>query len=119
MSLNETGKTYERPWGSYKTLEMQNGYQVKLIQVIPGGRLSLQSHVHRAEHWVVAKGIATITINESVQEYLPNQAVFIPKNAKHRLENLGQESVELIEVQIGDYLGEDDITRYDDLYGRV
>ncbi|MCX7123198.1 MAG: phosphomannose isomerase type II C-terminal cupin domain [Gammaproteobacteria bacterium] len=119
MSLNETGKTYERPWGWYKTLEMQTGYQVKLIHVIPGGRLSLQSHIHRAEHWVIAKGIATITVNESIQEYQQNQFVFIPKEAKHRLENHGSMPVELIEVQMGDYLGEDDITRYDDIYGRI
>ena len=119
MSLNETGKSYERPWGWYKTLEMQAGYQVKLIHVIPGGRLSLQSHLHRAEHWIIAKGTATVTVNESIQEYHANQVVFIPKEAKHRLENNGTEAIELIEVQIGNYLGEDDIIRYDDIYGRI
>jgi mannose-6-phosphate isomerase-like protein (cupin superfamily) len=119
MSLNETGKTYERPWGWYKTLEMQDHYQVKLIHVIPGGRLSLQSHVHRAEHWIIARGTATVTLNDSVNEYMPNQVIFIPKEAKHRLENLGKTAVEIIEVQMGDYLGEDDIKRYDDIYGRI
>ncbi len=119
MSLNETGQTYARPWGWYKTLEMQPGYQVKLIHVVPGGRLSLQSHIHRAEHWIIAKGVATVTVNTSTQQYTPDAVIFIPKEAKHRLENLGQEPVELIEVQMGDYLGEDDITRYDDVYGRI
>ena len=119
MSLNETGKTYERPWGWYKTLEMQKSVQVKLIHVIPGGRLSLQSHNHRAEHWIIIKGIATVTIDDSIKEYARNQVIFIPKQAKHRLENHSNDSVEIIEVQMGDYLGEDDITRYDDIYGRV
>ncbi len=118
-NLNQTGQTYERPWGWYKTLELQDQYQVKLIHVIPGGRLSLQSHVHRAEHWVIAKGIATVTVDDRKQDYQPNQVVFIPKQARHRLENLSNAPVELIEVQMGDYLGEDDITRYDDVYGRV
>jgi len=116
--LNETGKVYHRPWGSYKTLQIDHGFQVKSITVNPGGRLSLQSHEKRAEHWVVVKGIATVTINESVKEYEVNEAVYIPQQAKHRLENFTKEPVIIVEVQVGSYLGEDDIKRYDDVYGR-
>lgn len=116
--LNETGKVYHRPWGSYKTIEMADGFQVKTITVNPGGRLSLQSHEHRAEHWVVVKGVATVTINETVKEYEANEAVYIPQQARHRLENFTQEPVMIVEVQVGVYLGEDDIKRYDDVYGR-
>lgn len=119
MSLNEIGKTYERPWGWYKTIAQDQGFQAKVIHVIPGGRLSLQSHKQRAEHWVVVKGKPTITINDSVKEYAVNQGVYIPLEAKHRLENLSKESVEIVEVQVGNYLGEDDIVRYDDFYGRT
>ncbi len=118
MSINEIGKTYERPWGWYKTIAQDSGFQAKVIHVIPGGRLSLQSHKQRAEHWVVVKGKPTITVNDRVQEYFVNQAVYIPLEAKHRLENLSDEPVEIVEVQVGEYLGEDDITRYDDIYGR-
>ena len=119
MTLNAVGKTYERPWGSYKTIELQNGFQAKYIVVNPGGRLSLQSHQHRAEHWVVVQGRPTVTVNENVKHYQLNEHVFIPRGAKHRLENLTDQTIAIIEVQIGDYLGEDDIVRYDDVYGRV
>lgn len=117
--LNIIGQTYERPWGWYKTLEQKQGFQVKLIHVVPGGRLSLQSHKQRAEHWVVVQGVATVTVNDTKQNYSVNQAIFIPLEAKHRLENSGNEPVEIIEVQVGSYLGEDDIIRYDDIYGRM
>lgn len=119
MSLNEIGKEYERPWGHYKTLEMQPGFQVKSITVNPGGRLSLQSHAKRAEHWVVVKGKPTVTINDDVRDYSENQAIYIPLQSKHRLENFTQDVVVIVEVQIGSYLGEDDIVRYDDVYGRT
>ncbi len=119
MSLNQVGQTYERPWGWYKTIAQDHGFQVKIIHVAPGAKLSLQSHQQRAEHWVVVKGIATVTVGDSKQQYSANQAIFIPLEAKHRLENLSNEPVEIIEVQVGDYLGEDDITRYDDVYGRL
>ncbi len=118
-ALNEIGKTYDRPWGWYKTIAQDVGFQAKVIHVIPGGRLSLQSHNKRAEHWVVVNGRPTITINDHVAEYKTNDAVYIPLQAKHRLENLTQESVEIVEVQVGSYLGEDDIIRYDDIYGRT
>ncbi len=119
MSLNEIGQTYARPWGWYKTIAQDAGFQAKVIHVIPGGRLSLQSHKQRAEHWVVVKGVASITIDDSVQTYHVNESVYIPTQAKHRLENLSDTPVEIIEVQVGPYLGEDDIIRYDDVYGRM
>ena len=119
MALNQVGEVYQRPWGWYQTLAQDLGFQTKLIHVVPGGRLSLQSHKQRAEHWVVVKGVASITIDTVVEERKVNDVVYIPVGAKHRLENLGQEPVEIIEVQIGEYLGEDDITRYEDVYGRV
>jgi mannose-6-phosphate isomerase-like protein (cupin superfamily) len=116
---NEVGHIYERPWGNYRTLEQGKTFQIKIIRVNPSGRLSLQSHEHRQEHWVVVEGVATITVGEDKQEYGPGSYVFIPLKAKHRLENFGTETVVLVEIQRGDYLGEDDIQRYDDVYGRA
>ena len=116
--MNEVGKTYERPWGSYKTLELKPGFQVKTVTANPGGRLSLQSHAHREEHWVVVSGSPTITVNENVRVYQVGEKVTIPVGAKHRLENFATEPATIVEVQLGDYLGEDDIVRYDDMYGR-
>jgi mannose-1-phosphate guanylyltransferase / mannose-6-phosphate isomerase len=107
-----------RPWGSYDSVDMGNGFQVKRIKVKPGARLSLQSHARRAEHWVVVRGIARVTRDNDVFELFANQSTYIPIGAKHRLENPGTEILELIEVQSGDYLGEDDIVRYEDVYGR-
>ena len=108
----------ERPWGTYEVLTESGGYKVKRITVVPGGRLSLQSHQHRAEHWVVVSGIATVTVGENVREVAMNEHVHIPLQAKHRLENYTDDLVVLIEVQSGLYLGEDDIKRYEDIYGR-
>jgi mannose-1-phosphate guanylyltransferase / mannose-6-phosphate isomerase len=108
-----------RPWGTFEPLHKGQRHQVKHIVVEPGGRLSLQSHLHRAEHWVVVAGQATITVGEHTATYCAGQHVFIEKQQKHRLENYTQEPVTIVEVQIGDYLGEDDITRYDDAYGRA
>lgn len=118
MSLNQIGQKYNRPWGWYKTLEMMDGFQVKVIEVNSGGRLSLQSHEQRSEHWVVVKGIATVTVDDLKREFNVNEAIYIPLKAKHRLENLTTTPVQIIEVQVGGYLGEDDIKRYDDIYGR-
>ena len=108
-----------RPWGSYDSIDMAEGFQVKRIKVKPGARLSLQSHARRAEHWIVVRGIARVTRDNDVFELFANQSTYIPIGAKHRLENPGTEMLELIEVQSGDYLGEDDIVRYDDAYGRA
>ena len=118
MSINEIGKIYNRPWGFYQTLELKTGYQVKIITVNPGGRLSLQKHSKRAEHWVVTKGNPQITVGSSVKKYSANEHVFIPAETAHRLENFADEHVEVVEVQIGSYLGEDDIVRLDDVYIR-
>ncbi|MBP9952611.1 MAG: cupin domain-containing protein, partial [Cypionkella sp.] len=93
-------------------------FQVKRIVVKPGGILSLQSHLHRAEHWIVVSGTARVTIGEIVSLVPENQSVFIPLGAKHRLENPGKVPMVLIEVQTGAYLGEDDIIRYEDVYAR-
>ena len=107
-----------RPWGSYDSIDQDDGFQVKRIKVKPGGRLSLQSHKHRAEHWIVVRGTARVTRDNDVFELHANQSTYIPLGARHRLENPGSEMLELIEVQSGDYLGEDDIVRYEDVYGR-
>ncbi|MBB3277697.1 MULTISPECIES: mannose-1-phosphate guanylyltransferase/mannose-6-phosphate isomerase [Pseudoxanthomonas] len=107
-----------RPWGSYDSVDMGQRHQVKRIKVKPGAKLSLQSHAHRAEHWIVVKGVARVTRDNDVFELYENQSTYIPIGAKHRLENPGKEPLELIEVQSGDYLGEDDIVRYSDIYGR-
>lgn len=93
-------------------------FQVKRIVVTPGGQLSLQSHVHRAEHWIVVEGTAHVTIDDEVKMVSENQPVFIPLGAVHRMENHGKVNMTLIEVQTGSYLGEDDIIRYEDVYAR-
>ena len=108
-----------RPWGSYDSVDVGDGFQVKRIKVKPGASLSLQSHTQRAEHWIVVRGTARVTRNNDVFELHANQSTYIPIGAKHRLENPGTEMLELIEVQSGAYLGEDDIVRYDDVYGRT
>ena len=108
----------QRPWGRFKVLHEGPGCKVKEIVVAPGGRLSLQSHEHRAEHWVVVAGSARVTVGEEILILQPNQSVHIPLGARHRMENPGEGPMRLIEVQCGDYLGEDDIVRYEDVYGR-
>ena len=108
-----------RPWGSYDSIDIGAGFQVKRIKVKPGARLSLQSHTRRAEHWIVVRGTALVTRDNDVFELHANQSTYIPIGAKHRLENPGSGMLELIEVQSGDYLGEDDIVRYEDVYGRA
>ncbi len=107
-----------RPWGSYDSVDAGERFQVKRIKVKPGAQLSLQSHTQRAEHWIVVRGIARVTRNNDVFELHANQSTYIPIGAKHRLENPGTDVLELIEVQSGDYRGEDDIVRYEDVYGR-
>jgi mannose-1-phosphate guanylyltransferase/mannose-6-phosphate isomerase len=107
-----------RPWGSFDSLEHQDGFQVKRLVVNPGAVLSLQLHHHRAEHWVVVKGTARITLNDDEFDLNVNESVYVPVGAKHRIANTGTEPVHIIEVQCGDYLGEDDIVRFEDNYGR-
>lgn len=108
-----------RPWGSYTVLEEDSsGFKLKRIEVASGARLSLQSHQHRSEHWVVVSGVATVTNGEEVTTVHKNQSTYIPIGSKHRLENRGTEPLHIVEIQVGDYLGEDDIQRYEDHYGR-
>jgi mannose-1-phosphate guanylyltransferase/mannose-6-phosphate isomerase len=108
-----------RPWGTYETVDIDQGFQVKRIVVNPGARLSLQKHAHRAEHWVVVRGMARVTRDREVFDLVANQSAYIPLGAVHRLENPGKEPLHLIEVQSGNYLGEDDIVRLEDHYGRA
>lgn len=108
-----------RPWGSYTVLEEDSsGFKLKRIEVAPGARLSLQSHQHRSEHWVVVSGVATVTNGDEISTVHKNQSTYIPIGTKHRLENRGTEPLHIVEIQVGDYLGEDDIQRYEDHYGR-
>ncbi len=107
-----------RPWGNYESIDTAERYQVKRITVKPGASLSLQLHHHRAEHWIVVKGTARVTRGEDVFLVTENESTFIPLGVKHRLENQGSIPLEMIEVQSGSYLGEDDIVRFDDVYGR-
>lgn len=108
-----------RPWGHYDSVDSGEHFQVKRIVVKPGGRLSMQMHHHRAEHWIVVSGVALVTRGDDVMTLVANQSTYIPLGVKHRLENPGTVDLELIEVQSGTYLGEDDIVRFDDIYGRT
>ena len=107
-----------RPWGWFESLVLSKGYQVKRLCVYPSGALSLQSHKHRAEHWIVVEGEAKVTVGDDVRILSEGQSVYVPLGAIHRLENIGSKLMFLVEVQIGSYLGEDDITRYEDIYSR-
>jgi mannose-6-phosphate isomerase-like protein (cupin superfamily) len=107
-----------RPWGSYRSLLQCGNHQIKEIFVKPGQRLSLQSHQHRSEHWVVVKGPVLVTLGNDERLLAEGEHVFIPKKVRHRLANPGREEIKVIEVQIGTYLGEDDIIRYQDDYHR-
>ena len=112
-------RVVHRPWGTYDSLESGDRFQVKRIVVKPGAALSLQMHHHRAEHWIVVKGVAEVTCDDKVFLLAENQSTYLPLGSKHRLRNPGKVPVELIEVQSGSYLGEDDIIRFDDVYGRT
>src|SRR5262249_9406376 len=107
-----------RPWGYYEGVDAGERFQVKRIVVAPGAKLSLQRHMHRAEHWVVVRGTAAVTIGTENKNVHENESIYIPAGTVHRLENPGKIPLELIEVQTGSYLGEDDIIRLDDVYGR-
>jgi mannose-1-phosphate guanylyltransferase/mannose-6-phosphate isomerase len=107
-----------RPWGSYDSIDQGERFQVKRLTVKPGGVLSLQMHHHRAEHWVVVSGTARITCDDRVFMLSENESTYIPLGAKHRIENPGDQPLHIIEVQSGSYLGEDDIVRFEDSYGR-
>lgn len=115
----DRGRRDHRPWGWYESIAVREGFQVKQIVVSPHQALSLQSHNHRAEHWIILAGIARITVDDSLQDIGPGGYIFIPLGAIHRLENVTNDLVVMVEVQIGSYLGEDDIIRYSDRYARV
>lgn len=117
-SETELHRKVYRPWGYYETVDVEERFQVKRITVNPGSSLSLQMHYHRSEHWVIVQGTAKITKNDEVFVLTENQSTYIPIGTKHRLENQGRIPLEIIEIQSGSYLGEDDIVRYEDAYGR-
>lgn len=117
--LTEIHQIVYRPWGSYTVLEESENFKIKRIVVNPGAKLSMQMHKHRSEHWVVVSGEATITNNEIEYKLLENQSTYIPKTHRHRLANDTSKPLSIIEVQCGDYVGEDDIVRFDDNYGRM
>ena len=108
-----------RPWGWYDSIDMGDRFQVKRIGVKPGASLSLQMHHHRAEHWIVVKGTAEVTCGSNTFLLSENQSTYIPIGETHRLKNPGMVDLEIIEIQSGSYLGEDDIVRFEDTYGRA
>jgi mannose-1-phosphate guanylyltransferase / mannose-6-phosphate isomerase len=113
-------KCVTRPWGSYTTINVGKGFKVKLVEVLPGKRLSLQRHAHRSEHWVVVNGTAKITNGRNILYLDENQSTYIPKTTVHRLENPeARRRLRIVEVQCGNYTGEDDIERIDDDHGRT
>ena len=117
--LTEIHQTVYRPWGSYIVLEESTNFKIKRIVVNPGAKLSMQMHLHRSEHWVVVTGEATVTNNDIEYKLQENQSAYIPKTHRHRLANESTEPLAIIEVQCGDYVGEDDIIRFEDTYGRL
>lgn len=119
MEKNVEHKIYTRPWGTYQTLKISKNCQVKWIEVNPNSKLSLQKHKKRSEHWVIVKGKPTITVDKLKKQYFENEHVFIPIEGVHRIENTTDQKVIVVEVQIGTYLGEDDIIRLEDVYGRT
>ena len=108
----------KKPWGYFEVLDTQDGYLTKKLYIKPESKLSLQSHKFRSEHWIVVRGSATVTIDENKYILNLNESIYIPIGSKHRLENNSENELIIIEVQIGDKLDEDDIIRYDDIYGR-
>jgi len=116
---NNSPKFDARPWGSFTVLDEADGYKVKRIEVLPGKRLSYQKHARRAEHWMVVAGTAKVTLDGEEIILRPGQTVDIPAGAAHRVENPGEERLTFIEIQRGSYLGEDDIVRLQDDFGRI
>ena len=114
----ETHRKVDRPWGSYEILDTGEGYQVKRLIINPSSSLSLQLHFKRSEHWVVVRGVAKITKDEESFELNKNESTFVPQGVTHRIENMTDSPVEMIEIQVGVYLGEDDIVRIQDKYNR-
>lgn len=117
-TLTELHQTVHRPWGTYTVLEGSDNFKIKRISVNPGAKLSLQMHQYRSEHWVVVSGVAKVTSGDAVIILQANESTYIPKMHRHRLENITDYVLQIIEVQCGDYVGEDDIIRFEDTYGR-
>ena len=107
-----------RPWGSYKSIDSGNGFQVKWLKIKPGHRLSAQLHKYRSEHWVIVEGTASVALGEKTFELGEGESTFVPAKTMHRLENRSDRGLTVVEVQCGDYFGEDDIVRFADDYGR-
>lgn len=120
-TLNNNGSTptESRPWGTFTTLEEGSGYKIKRIEVNPGHRISLQMHYHRSEHWIIVSGTAKVICGENIEILQSNQSTYVPQCTLHRLENPGVIPLVIIEVQNGEYLGEDDIVRFQDDYARM
>ncbi len=108
-----------RPWGRFTKIESGSTWQVKKLEIKPFSSISLQKHEYRSEHWVVVSGLAKVQLNEETKYLMSNQSVYIPAGTKHRLSNPGEDPLILIEIQSGRYIGEDDITRFEDNYGRL
>ena len=120
MAINyQRGQKDTRPWGPWEVIDCGETFCVKRIKVVPGGKLSLQLHHHRAEHWIIVKGTALVTLGEEISEKKTDEHIFIPVGVKHRIENASDGDVEFIEVQAGDNLDENDIVRLEDVYGRI
>jgi mannose-6-phosphate isomerase len=118
LPANDPSRFDRRPWGSYTVLEEGSNYKVKRIEVLPGKRLSYQKHSKRAEHWVLVQGTGRITLNDELIDLGPGQSIDVPVGASHRVENIGEAVLVFVEVQLGTYLGEDDIVRLHDDFGR-
>ncbi len=118
-NLYRKGDHDTRPWGTWEVLDGDDNFCVKRIMVLPKGKLSLQLHHHRSEHWIIVKGSATVTLGERLIDVKADDAVYIPIETKHRIENKSNEPMEFIEIQTGDNLDENDIVRFEDIYGRV
>lgn len=112
-------KPMNRPWGYYIVTSMGDGFETKIIHVNSGQKLSVQSHNHRSEHWFILSGKANVILNDKEMVLLPGQSIDIPQKAIHSLQNLQKEDLEIVEIQTGDLLSEEDIIRYSDIYGRV
>ena len=119
MAKSDFDGTVVRPWGAFQIIRAGNGYQVKIITIEPGQELSLQSHQKRSEHWVVLSGSATVQVGEKTFDLGSGDDADVPVGVKHRISNPGNSRLEILESQFGDYLGEDDIVRYEDRYGRA
>ena len=116
--LTELHQTVHRPWGTYSVLEESENFKIKKIVVLIGKRLSLQKHLHRSEHWVVVSGAATVTVGNEIKIVKRNESFYIPIGTPHRLENAGKIDLVIIETQVGEYVGEDDIIRIEDDFAR-